>query len=278
MSHDVPPDQQESDKEQPLIAHLTELRTRLIHSLICVLLVFLVLSPFYAGIYTAIATPLISKLPEGTSMIATEVASPFLVPFKLTGFLAVFISIPYLLYQLWAFVSPGLYKNEKHFAIPLLASSILLFYAGTAFAFFVVFPLVFAFFTSVTPEGVTVMTDISHYLSFILKMFLAFGVVFEVPIATILLISTGVVSYEDLKSKRPYIIVSAFVIGMLLTPPDVISQFLLAIPMCILFELGLYLSKHFIPRPEPLPEKEIADVNKPALTYKDDIINDYDDT
>ena len=189
------------DVEQPLITHLAEIRTRMVRSLICILLVFIALSPFYPQIYTSIATPLISKMPEGTNMIATEVASPFFVPFKLTGFFAVFISMPYLLYQLRAFIAPGLYKNEKRFAMPLLFTSILLFYAGTAFAFYVVFPLVFAFFTSVAPEGVTVMTDIGHYLSFILKMFFAFGLAFEVPIATFLLISTGIAEYEDLRRK-----------------------------------------------------------------------------
>lgn len=245
MKKDGPEAGEDQDTEQPLIAHLAEIRTRMVHSLICVMVVFLLLSPFYSQIYTAIATPLISKLPEGTNMIATEVASPFLVPFKLTAFLAIFISMPYLLYQLWAFVSPGLYKNEKRFAVPLLVSSIVLFYAGTSFAFYIVFPLVFAFFTSVAPAGVTVMTDIGHYLNFILKMFFAFGLAFEVPVATFLLISSGITDYESLKSKRPYIIVGAFVIGMLLTPPDVISQFLLATPMWLLFEAGLFISKKY---------------------------------
>jgi sec-independent protein translocase protein TatC len=242
---------QSQDHEQPLISHLAEIRNRIIRSLMCVLVVFLILSPFYAQIYTTIATPLISQLPEGTNMIATEVASPFFVPFKLTGFLAIFICMPYLLFQLWAFVSPGLYVNEKNFAMPLLFTSIVLFYAGTSFAFFVVFPLVFAFFTSVAPPGVAVMTDISHYLNFILKMFFAFGLAFEVPVATILLVSSGIIEHEELKRKRPYIIVGAFVIGMLLTPPDIISQFLLAFPMWILFEAGLIFSKKFIPEVDP---------------------------
>jgi len=246
MKQDVPPDKQATDHEQPLIAHLTELRTRLVHSLLCVLFVFIVLSPFYAQLYSLLAAPLIEKLPAGTNMIATEVASPFFVPFKLTAFLAVFISIPYLLYHLWAFVAPGLYKNEKRFALPLFFSSIVLFYSGAAFAYFVVFPLVFAFFTSVAPEGVMVMTDISHYLSFVLKMFFAFGIAFEVPVATILLVSTGIVEHEALSKKRPYIIVAAFIVAMLLTPPDIISQFLLAVPVIILFEAGLYLSRHFV--------------------------------
>ena len=238
------------DVEQPLIAHLAEIRDRMIRSLICVLMVFVLLSPFYKNIYEIVSTPLLSKLPEGTSMIATEVASPFLVPFKLTAFVAIFISMPYLLYQLWAFVSPGLYRNEKRFALPLLVTSIMLFYAGIAFAFYVVFPLVFAFFTSIAPEGVQVMTDIGHYLSFIMKMFFAFGLAFEVPVATFLLISSGIVEYDSLKSKRPYVIVGAFVIGMLLTPPDVISQFLLAFPMWVLFEAGLFLSKRYARKSE----------------------------
>ena len=238
-------DNEHDDTEQPLIAHLAEIRNRLIRSLMCILVVFLLLSPFYSQLYTTIAMPLISKLPEGTNMIATEVASPFFVPFKLTAFLAIFISMPYLLYQLWAFVAPGLYKNEKRFAMPLLFTSIVLFYLGIAFAFYIVFPLVFAFFTSVAPEGVTVMTDIGHYLNFILKMFFAFGLAFEVPVATFLLVTTGIADYDDLKRKRPYIIVGAFVVAMLLTPPDVISQFLLALPVWVLFEAGLYMSKKF---------------------------------
>jgi len=260
MRQDATPGKQLTDHEQPLIAHLAELRTRLIHALICVLLVFLMLSPFYAQIYSIIATPLISKLPAGTSMIATEVASPFFVPFKLTAFLAIFISMPYLLYQLWAFVAPNLYKNEKRFAIPLLFTSIVLFYTGAAFAFFVVFPLVFAFFTAVAPEGVTVMTDIGHYLNFVLKMFFAFGIAFEVPVATFLLVTTGIVEHESLQKKRPYIIVGAFVIAMLLTPPDIISQFLLAVPVWILFEAGLYLSKHYAKRPD-IEEEVISSID-----------------
>lgn len=248
----------ESDHEQPLISHLAELRTRLINSLICLSLVFLALAPFSTEIYNMIATPLLSKLPEGTSMIATEVASPFLVPFKLTMYTAIFLAMPYLLFQIWSFIAPGLYRNEKRFAVPLLLSSIILFYAGTAFAFFVVFPLVFSFFASVTPEGVAMMTDIGHYLDFILKMFFSFGLAFEVPIATILLVATGIVSIESLKEKRPYIIIGAFVIGMILTPPDVLSQFLLATPMLILFELGLYFSRYFI-RSEPTqPEEKVS--------------------
>jgi len=243
-------DNASEDREQPLIAHLTELRDRLIRSLVVMLLVFLVLMPFSEALYSAIARPLIDALPVNSSMIATEVASPFLVPFKLVLFLALFVSMPYLLYQTWAFIAPGLYRNEKRFALPLLASSILLFYCGTAFAFFVVFPLLFAFFTSVAPAGVTVMTDISHYLDFILKLFFAFGLAFEVPIATILLVATGVATVESLSQKRPFIILGAFVVGMLLTPPDVASQVLLAGPIWLLFELGLIFARYFAPEPD----------------------------
>ena len=243
-------DNNSEDREQPLIEHLIELRSRLLRCLMVLLAIFLVLSPFSGKLYSLIANPLISRLPANTGMIATEVASPFLVPFKLTLYLALFISMPYLLYQLWAFVAPALYKNEKRFAFPLLLSSITLFYAGIAFAFFLVFPLLFKFFTSVAPAGVTVMTDISQYLDFILKMFFAFGMAFEIPIATILMVSAGIVSVGALAQKRPYVIVGAFVIGMLLTPPDVLSQVLLAMPIWLLFELGLFFSRRFAPQEE----------------------------
>jgi sec-independent protein translocase protein TatC len=184
-------------------------------------------------------------MPEGTSMIATEVASPFLTPFKLTLVLSVFIAVPFILYQAWGFIAPGLYQREQRLVFPLLFSSTLLFYAGMSFAYFVVFPLVFGFLTGIAPEGVAVMTDISRYLDFVLKMFFAFGLAFEVPIATILVVWSGMTTAENLASKRPYIIVGAFVFGMLLTPPDVISQTLLAVPMWILFELGLIFSRWY---------------------------------
>jgi sec-independent protein translocase protein TatC len=187
-----------------------------------------------------------ARMPDNSSMIAIEVASPFLIPFKLTLFLALFISIPYVLYQLWSFVAPGLYRHERRLALPLVVSSTALFYAGAAFAYFVVFPLVFAFFTGTAPEGVAVMTDISRYLDFVLTLFFAFGAAFEVPVLTVLLVWTGMATQEGLREKRPYIIVAAFVIGMLLTPPDVISQTLLAVPIWILFELGVYFSGWFI--------------------------------
>ena len=234
------------DPGQPLVAHLIELRGRVVRILVAILLVFLVLFPFANDLYALLAQPLLKHLPEGASMIATEVASPFLAPFKFTLVLAFFVAIPIVLYQVWAFVAPGLYRNERRLVLPLLISSTLLFYAGMAFAYFVVFPLVFAFLVGVAPAGVTVMTDISKYLEFVLKLFFAFGVAFEVPIATILLVWTGVTTPERLTAKRPYVIVSAFVIGMLLTPPDVISQTLLAVPMWLLFEAGVLFSRPFV--------------------------------
>ena len=246
------------DQEQPFISHLLELRDRLLRMLLAVLLVFLILFPFANTLYTALAGPLMSQLPEGSSMIAIEVASPFLTPFKLTLVGAIFLSMPLILYQFWAFVAPGLYRHERRMVVPLLISSSVLFYLGMAFAYFVVFPLVFAFFTSTAPEGVAVMTDISRYLDFVLTLFFAFGVAFEVPIATILLVRMGVTTPEQLKHKRPYIIVGAFVVGMLLTPPDVISQSLLALPMWLLFELGVYFSRMFMPGEDEAEAAPIA--------------------
>jgi sec-independent protein translocase protein TatC len=220
-----------------------ELRDRLLRMLLAVLVIFVVLFPFANEIYTWVASPLMAHLPEGTSMIATEVASPFLTPFKLSLVAAIFLAMPFILFQFWAFVAPGLYQHEKRLAMPLLVSSVVLFYVGMLFAYFVVFPLVFGFLTGTAPEGVAVMTDIARYLDFVLTLFFAFGLAFEVPIATILLVATGVTTPASLASKRPYIIVGAFAIGMLLTPPDVISQTLLALPMWVLFELGVIFSR-----------------------------------
>jgi len=230
---------EEFDKGQPLISHLLELRNRILNSIVAVMIVFLPLFYFANPIYAFISEPLRVYMPEGTTMIATEVASPFLTPFKLTLVLAVFLTIPYILHQIWSFVAPGLYSKEKRFALPLLVSSILLFYTGITFAFYVVFPLVFAFFASVAPDGVTIMTDINRYLDFVLKLFFAFGIAFEIPIATMLLVWSGATDVESLKNKRAYIVVGCFVFGMLLTPPDVISQILLALPMWLLFEAGI---------------------------------------
>lgn len=232
-----------TDQPLPLVAHLTELRDRLLRALLSVLIVFICLFPFANDIYAFVSEPLRALLPEGATMIATEVASPFLTPFKLTLVAAIFLAIPYILFQIWSFVAPGMYNHEKRFAIPLLASSVALFYAGAAFAYFVVFPLIFAFFTSVGPEGITIMTDINSYLNFVLKLFFAFGIAFEIPIAAVLMIWAGITTAEELAKKRPYIIVGCFIFGMLLTPPDIISQSLLAIPMWILFEFGVFFGR-----------------------------------
>ena len=238
------------DREQPLISHLVELRDRLLRIVLVIAVVFMALMPFSNALFTRLSGPLLAHMPEESSMIAIEVASPFLIPFKLTLFLALFISIPYLLYQAWSFIAPGLYRHERRLVLPLMVSSTVLFYAGAAFAYYVVFPLVFAFFTSTTPEGVAVMTDISRYLDFVLTLFFAFGAAFEVPIVTVLLVWTGMATREGLRSKRPYIIVGAFVVGMLLTPPDIISQTLLAVPIWMLFELGVVFSAWFERRPD----------------------------
>ncbi|MGP8289411.1 twin-arginine translocase subunit TatC [Vreelandella zhanjiangensis] len=242
----TPGDAREPQNDQhqaPLIEHLIELRMRLVRAVVVILVVFLGLYAFANDIYSFVAEPLMALLPPGSQMIATEVASPFLAPFKLTLVVAVFIAIPFVLHQAWAFIAPGLYDNEKALAIPILVSSIGLFYAGAAFAYYVVFPLLFAFFTQTGPENVTVMTDINQYLNFVLKLFFAFGVAFEIPIATFLLILSGAASVQSLSQKRPYIFLGCFVIGMLLTPPDVVSQSLLALPMYLLYEVGLLFGR-----------------------------------
>lgn len=235
-----------SQAEQPLISHLIELRTRLLHAISAILLVFVCLVYFSNNIYDFVAQPLLSQLPAGTSMIATDVATPFLTPIKLTIVVSFFLAIPYLLYQAWAFIAPGLYKHERRLIMPLVFSSAALFYAGMAFAYYVVFPLVFGFFTSTAPAGVTIATDIANYLDFVLTLFFAFGVAFEIPVATILLCWTGVTNPQSLREKRPYVIVGVFVVGMLLTPPDVFSQTLLAIPMWALWEIGLFFARFYV--------------------------------
>ena len=232
-------------QQQPLISHLLELRNKLLKAIGSVLFVFICLVYWANDIYHYMAIPLMDALPETSSMIATDVAAPFFAPFKLTLVLAFFVAIPYVLFQIWSFIAPGLYKHEKRLMLPLLTSSTLLFYLGIAFTYYIVFPVVFGFFTSVAPEGVQVATDISSYLSFVLKLFFAFGLAFEIPIAVILLCWAGVTTPEDLKAKRPYIVVGAFIIGMLLTPPDIISQTMLAIPMLILFEGGLIAARFY---------------------------------
>ncbi|MDP7592909.1 MAG: twin-arginine translocase subunit TatC [Litorilituus sp.] len=238
----TPSEQEKAPKATTLFEHLLELRARLLHAVLGVLVVFCSLAYFAQDIYQYLAQPLLSTMPSGAQMIATDVASPFFAPFKLTIVLSIFIAMPFILYQIWSFVAPGLYHNEKKLIAPLMLGSTLLFYSGIAFAYFIVFPVVFAFFTSVAPEGVVIATDISSYLDFVLKLFFAFGAAFEIPIAIILLCWTGVTSPNDLRKKRPYVVVGAFVVGMLLTPPDIISQSMLAIPMLLLFELGIIIA------------------------------------
>ncbi|MCS5588254.1 MAG: twin-arginine translocase subunit TatC [Porticoccaceae bacterium] len=235
--------ERETPHSQPFMAHLLELRNRLLRTFIAVLIVFAGLFPFSEQLYLYISEPLRAFLPASSTMIATEIASPFLTPFKLTLVMSVFISMPYILYQLWAFVAPALYRQEKKIALPLFFSSVILFYGGMAFAYYVVFPLVFMFFTSVAPQGISVMPDIRAYLDFVLKLFFAFGLSFEIPIAVVILSWMGTVDPNNLAKKRPYVFVLCFVLGMLLTPPDIISQALLAIPMWLLFEIGILFGR-----------------------------------
>ena len=242
-------DNKEELAEGSLMSHLVELRGRLLKIAAAVIVLFLVLFPFSGDIFSFVSAPIREVLP-GQALIATGVASPLLTPLKLTFFAALCLAMPIVLYQLWAFVAPGLYRQEKSFAIPLLTSSILLFYSGVAFAYFVVFPLMFRFFTGVAPDGVEVMTDISLYLDFITTIVLAFGLAFEVPIATVLVVWTGLTTPQKLGAARPYVLLGAFVVGMLLTPPDIISQTLLAIPVYLLYELGIFMSRFFVRKPD----------------------------
>ena len=228
-----------NDQEMPLVAHLTELRTRLLRCVGAVFLIFATLFYFAREIYTLVSEPLRRFLPEGATMIAIDPASAFLAPLKLTMVIALFVSMPVILHQVWGFIAPGLYKHEKRIAVPLLTSSVLLFYAGMAFAYFLVLPLMYHFLIGAAPEGVTPMTDINSYLDSVLTLFFAFGVAFEIPIATFLVIWIGLVDVATLRKSRPYVIVGCFVVGMVLTPPDVFSQTLLAVPMWLLFEAGV---------------------------------------
>ncbi len=234
------------DLEQPFVAHLIELRNRLIRAVLVVGILFVGLSFYANSIYAYLAGPLTQHMPPGGQMIAIGVASPFLAPLKLTFFVSLFLAIPFILYQAWAFIAPGLYAHEKRLALPLLAASILLFYAGMSFAYFVVFPLIFQFMIMTAPPGVAVMTDINQYMDFVLTLFVAFGLAFEVPIATILVVVSGIATREKIAEWRPYAIVLAFVIGAVLTPPDVVSQLLMAVPIWLLFELGLLFSRFFM--------------------------------
>ena len=234
-------------ESQPLMTHLVEFRNRVLRSVLAVLIIFTGLFSFSNEIYLYISEPIRAFLPANTSMIATEVASPFLTPFKLTLVLSVFAAMPFILYQTWAFLAPGLYKREKKIVLPLFFSSVFLFYAGMAFAYYVVFPLVFMFFTSIAPDGISVMPDIRSYLDFVLKLFFAFGLSFEIPIAVVILSWMGAVEPNNLAKKRPYVFVLCFILGMLLTPPDIISQTLLAVPMWLLFEVGILFGRIVAP-------------------------------
>lgn len=251
---------QESQNKNSFIPHLIELRNRLSKILLFILIIFLFLIPFSGEIYNTLSAPLLNALPAGSDMIAIDVASPFLIPFKLVIYLSIFATIPYILFHLWSFIAPGLYNHEKKLIFPLIISSSILFYLGAAFAYFVVFPLIFVFFIAIAPSDVAIMTDIGRYLDFVIALFFAFGFSFEIPIITVLLITTGATTREKLSSKRPYIIVGAFTLGMLLTPPDVISQILLAVPMWFLYEAGLYFSKYF---------KIRKDIDKDEELYND---------
>lgn len=231
---------------QPLISHLIELRKRLLNCIIAVVGIFVCLAYFSNDIYQLVSAPLIRQMPAGASMIATDVASPFFTPIKLTVIVSVFLAVPVILYQIWAFIAPALYRHERKLVMPLLFSSSFLFYIGMAFAYFIVFPLAFGFFAKTAPQGVLIATDINNYLDFVMALFMAFGVSFEVPIAIVLICWTGMTTPEDLKKKRPYVLVGAFVVGMLLTPPDVFSQTLLAIPMYCLFEVGVFFARFYV--------------------------------
>ena len=251
--------------EQPFISHLLELRDRLLKMILAVLVFFIGMFPFANEIYIFVAEPLMAHLPEGTSMIATQVASPFLTPFKLSLVGSVFLAMPYILFQFWSFIAPGLYQHERKKVIPLVVSSIILFYTGMIFSYFVVFPLVFGFLTGTVPDGVAVMTDITSYLDFVLTLFFAFGIAFEVPIATIVLVMMGVTTPDKLRKQRPFIIVGAFVLGMFLTPPDVISQTLLALPMWLLFEVGVFFSAGFVKKEDSDSETDDEDTQEPQM-------------
>lgn len=237
---DVP---EEGAREESFLSHLVELRARLLRAVLAVLLGFIALVPFAERLYAWLSAPLLAKLPAGAQMIAIDVASPFFAPLKLAFFVALLLAMPVVLYQLWAFVAPGLYRSERRLAMPLLVSAVTLFYAGCAFAYFLVLPLVFGFLTGVTPEGVAMMTDISRYLDFVLVLFLAFGFSFEVPVAVVILATLGWVSVAQLRAARAYVIVGAFVVAAIVTPPDVVSQLLLAIPMCLLYEAGIVAAR-----------------------------------
>lgn len=253
--------EQSPHADMPFLDHLVELRSRILRALLSVLILFFPTYYFANEIYSFVAAPLLAHLPTNSTMIATEVATPFLTPFKLAAFAALFAAIPFILHQAWAFVSPALYRHEKRFAVPLLLSSVALFYIGMAFAYFLVFPVVFKFFAGITPAGVAMMTDINRYLDFVLNMFFAFGIAFEVPIAVLLMVWAGITTPDRLSASRPYVIVGCFFVGMILTPPDVLSQCLLAIPMWLLFEAGLAIAR-VVERRDETSASDVKEVSR----------------
>lgn len=251
MSSEPPAAGAEPGEEQSFLSHLIELRQRLVRSAIVIVVIFLALSPFMRDIFTILSAPLMSVLPEGTKLIATGVITPFMVPLKLTLFVSFLIALPYVLYQAWAFIAPGLYLHERRLAAPIIASSVAMFALGMAYCYFIVFRLVFRFIASFAPSSVNVAPDIDAYFSFVLGLFLAFGLTFEVPIIVVLLARFGIADVERLKASRPYVIVGAFILAAIFTPPDVISQLLLAIPLCLLYEIGIQLARVVGKRADP---------------------------
>ena len=244
-----------NNAEDTFISHLIEMRDRLLRAVLAIVIIFICLFPWSQDLYALLAKPLLAALPKGGQMIATEVTAPFFVPMKVTMMAAFLLAMPWVFYQAWAFVAPGLYQHEKRFGIPLLIASVILFLLGMAFAYFLVFPVVFGFVVGVAPAGVAVMTDIAKYLDFVLTMFMAFGVTFEVPVAVVLLVKMGMVSVAKLREIRPYVIVGAFVVGAIFTPPDIISQFMLAVPLWVLYELGIVVAALVTkPQPESRPD------------------------
>ena len=259
MSDSSPNSAPEASVQDTFLSHLVELRSRLMHAIIAVLVVFVLLFPWAKEIYSLLAQPMLRALPSGAQMIATDVTGTFLVPLKVTLMAAFLIALPYVLWQAWAFVAPGLYHNEKRLALPVIASSVVFFMIGMAFAYFFVFPVMFSFFAGYTPAGVTMMTDIEKYLSFVLTMFVAFGITFEVPVIVVVLVRMRVVKLEKLRSIRPYVIVGAFVVGAIFTPPDVISQLMLAVPLWLLYELGLLIARFVnVPEVDAAEEEAVA--------------------
>ena len=254
-----------SDNQETFISHLVELRDRLIRSLVAIIVIFLGIVNWARDIYTLLAAPMLASLPQGGHMIATDVAGAFFVPMKVTLMVAFLIALPYVLYQAWAFVAPGLYAHERRLVLPLIVASVLLFFTGMAFAYFVVFPTVFGFINKFAPEGVAVMTDIDKYLSFVLSTFMAFGITFEVPVIVIVLVRVGLVSVAKLREIRPYVIVGAFIVGAVFTPPDVLSQFMLAMPLWLLYELGIVLAAFIV---KPAPEGQ-SDYQAPSAAEMD---------